>query len=148
MIREPTVSLFTTLIPKSPWKILPIQMKYCSINGLSRPIRIRRAAISSSVARSPSIAVAGSPGTRWINEKITIDTMINTGMTEMIRFAMNRFIDHPPCYLRVFLFLNSGVIEFWTAAVHIYTFQIFIHSKHSKIMTWADDWKIFPGIAL
>ena len=91
-----TVSLPATLMPKSPWKIFPIQTKYCSTTGLSSPIFARRAAISSTVASSPRMDAAGSPGVRCTTEKITTDTMIRTGMIESTRPTMNFLILSSP----------------------------------------------------
>ena len=62
-IMESTVSFPDTLSPKSPWSTLPTQTTYCSKRGRFSPIRSRRAAISASVAISPNMAAAGSPGT-------------------------------------------------------------------------------------
>ena len=89
------------LIPKSPWNIFPIQMKYCSTNGRFRPIFSSSFAISSAVAKSPSRVAAGLPGTIFSSVKMTTDTTNRTGITDSSLLTMNFCISFPPTTKRI-----------------------------------------------
>ncbi len=72
--------------PKSPWIILPSQIKYRSGKLLSRPKSLLIFATFSGVAYDPRIAVAGSPGIREIIKKTIIVIPKTTGIADSNRF--------------------------------------------------------------
>ena len=74
--------------PRSPLSARVSQVAYWTGNGRSSPSCARRRSLASGVASSPSIVMTGSPGVRWISEKMTMLTSSSTGTIETIRLRM------------------------------------------------------------
>ena len=72
-------------LPRSPRTIPPRKARYCTSSGRSRPSDWRSFATSSGGALSPSMACAGSPGTRWISENTSVATPSSTGIVSSKR---------------------------------------------------------------
>jgi hypothetical protein len=68
--------------------MLPSQMKYCWIKGLSRPRSSFSAATFSGVAKLPRMAVAGSPGISAMIANTMTEMPRSTGMAEISRRSM------------------------------------------------------------
>jgi hypothetical protein len=72
-MRPPTGWFNVVETPSSPRAMPPIQERYCTASGRSRPSRSRIAARASGVAFSPRIATAASPGRRCVQAKMISD---------------------------------------------------------------------------
>ena len=72
-------------MPSSPWRICPTQATNWTGSGRSSPSCFPMRAMSSAVAKSPAIRVAGSPGARWSSRKTITATTPMTGMVARIR---------------------------------------------------------------
>src|SRR6266542_4312454 len=81
----------------SPRSRLVTQNRYCSTQGLSRPISRRAASIMSFVTPgwAPYIWTAGSPGERWRTRNTITETKNSTGMAWSSRRRMYRLA--PTC---------------------------------------------------
>src|SRR3954470_5262886 len=77
-------------VPRSPRATPPRNDPYCTRSGRSSPRLVRSRVTSSAVAPSPSIACAGSPGTRWINGKTRVATPSSTGIASINRRTRER----------------------------------------------------------
>src|SRR5215471_17171590 len=75
-----TARCVTMLVPRSPRRAWPRKSKYCAPIQRSRPSSARRAARVSGVARSPRIAMAGSPGTTRTSRKTSVKTASSVGI--------------------------------------------------------------------
>ena len=73
-----------------------MNLKYCSIRGLSSPYFERIASISCFVAPSPAIMRAGSPGIMCIIENDMIETPIITGIRSNNLLEMNLITHNTP----------------------------------------------------
>ena len=72
-------------VPSSPWRIWPTQPTNWMGSGRSRPSCFPMRAMSSAVAKSPAISVAGSPGARCNSRKTITATTPMTGMVARSR---------------------------------------------------------------
>ena len=67
-----TVSPFSADVPKSPWRMPPIQSRYCTTSGRLSPSSSRMASICSGVAWVPPMTRARSPGSSRRSRKTTM----------------------------------------------------------------------------
>jgi hypothetical protein len=74
--------------PRSPRRVAQPQLANCSSSGRSRPRLARIRATFASVALSPAMIAAGSPGARCSSEKTKIATTSMTGITPSRRRTM------------------------------------------------------------
>ncbi|MNT48208.1 hypothetical protein D3C72_1849770 [compost metagenome] len=74
-------------VPRSPVASRPSHSKNCRHSGWSSPSTPRSLAMSSTVARSPAISAAGSPGDKWISRKTTTATTAITGSVAARRLS-------------------------------------------------------------
>ena len=74
-------------MPKSPPSVADSQSQYCSQMGRSSPSRSRTAARASSVAFSPSIIWAASPGSTWVMPNTITDTAKRVNRMKPIRLT-------------------------------------------------------------
>jgi hypothetical protein len=75
-------------VPRSPVKSLPSHTANCCHSGRFSPSAARSFSMSSTLARSPAMSAAGSPGDRWINRNTTTATTAMTGSVERKRRTM------------------------------------------------------------
>ena len=68
-------------------------MLYCASSGRSRPSVVAQLLDFLLRRASPSIACAGSPGTRWISAKTSVATPSSTGIVSSSRRTRYRTID-------------------------------------------------------
>src|ERR1051326_2928822 len=88
VISSDTGFLKKKLSPKSPLSPRPAQMKNCWKIGFSSPSLPRISATCSTVAVSPAITAAGSPGVRRSIRNTTTATVASTGTADSSRWAM------------------------------------------------------------
>ena len=75
-------------VPKSPFSMLSTKITNCVQIERSKPICWRRRVTASSVARSPSMALTGSPGSRRASTNTTTPMARNVGTIWKSRAAM------------------------------------------------------------
>jgi alpha-beta hydrolase superfamily lysophospholipase len=82
--------------PRLPPKTWPIQMKYCSASGLSRPSWWLRIAAFCGVSLGPRMATEGFPGSRWTRKKAATETKKTMRTRRTARLAMYVPTPAPP----------------------------------------------------
>src|SRR5574341_1175303 len=87
-ISSATVFLKKNDSPRSPRRVLPIQMTNCRAMGWLRPSFSRMSATSWAVALSPAMIAAGSPAVRRSRRKTKRATIAMTGIVARTRRPM------------------------------------------------------------
>ena len=83
--------------PRFPRRTLPIQRRYWTCTGRSRPSWRRKAWTDSSPAAAPAMILAGSPGVMWIMPKTRIETPKSTANMDSRRRIRYCATELPSC---------------------------------------------------